>query len=750
MVSVSHAYLAEHNNIEHFLLQASADLAPAEVERLRHAYQFVQTLYQADQGATGEQTLVHACGIALILSGLRADADTRIAGLLFAAADHLPQPEATLTELFGQGIASMVLAVQKLLRLGEVTRIVQETVNPQRGLEGQAETLRKMLLSMAADIRVVLVRLASRLQTMRYFAAVKAQHIADYARETMDLYAPLANRLGVWQIKWELEDLAFRFLEPETYKSIAKQLEEKRTEREAFITQVMARLRQELLQAGVSAEISGRPKHIYSIYNKMRGKQLDFANVYDVRALRVIVQDVKDCYTALGVVHHLWQPLPKEFDDYISRPKANGYRSLHTVVFHENGQAFEVQIRTQEMHKFAEFGVAAHWRYKEAGAAGYAGGSMANDVYDDKIAFLRQLLAWKNEVAGTVVDAQEWAEKLKDAALDDRIYVLTPQARIIELPNRSTPIDFAYHLHTDLGHRCRGARVDGQMVPLNTPLKNGQTVEIIAAKQGSANAGPSRDWLNPQLGFTVSPRARQKVRQWFNAIELEENIQRGRQLLEKELARLGKTSFKLEDLAQRLGYQQVEDVCVALAREEVKARAIELAVLGDTAAPEPSEEMPTRRPTPRVNGGAQGAILVVGVDAVLTQLAKCCRPAPPDEIAGFVTRGRGISIHRRDCETFLRLCTRNPERVIETTWGHNKELVYPVDVLVLASDRQGLLRDISEVFAREKLNVIGVNTQSQKQVARMLFTTEVLDTARLQRAMSLIREVVGVFEVRRK
>ena len=752
MVSVTHAYQLQNTQAPHddtqFLERAGAGLTTEEQARLSHAYHFVMPVYGERLGGTGESTIHHARGIAIILAGLRADLDTRIAGLLFEVAERLPKAEETLKDLFGENVTSMVLAVQKLLRLRDMSRTVRESANPQRGLENQAETLRKMLLSMSADIRVVLVRLASRLQTLRFFAATKAQGVEDYARESLDLYAPLANRLGIWQLKWELEDLSFRFLQPDTYKSIARQLEEKRTERETFIENVKERIRTELLAVGVKAEINGRPKHIYSIYNKMHGKGLDFASVYDVRALRVIVGDVKDCYTALGIIHHLWQPLPKEFDDYISRPKPNGYRSLHTVVFHENGQAFEVQIRTQEMHKFAEFGVAAHWRYKEAGAAAYDGSSRAEDEYDDKIAFLRQLLAWKNDVAGTVVDANEWAEKLKSAALDDRIYVLSPQARIIELPAGSTPIDFAYHVHTDLGHRCRGARVDGQMVPLNTPLRNGQTVDIVAAKVGTANAGPSRDWLNSQLGFTVSPRARQKVRQWFNAIELEENIQRGRALLEKELARLGKSSFKLDELVHRLDYPQIEDLCVAIAKEEVKSRQIEHAVLGTTEQEAPTTA-PQRVQKPQHKAG-QGGVLVVGVDALLTQLAKCCRPAPPDDMAGFVTRGRGVSIHRRDCETFLRLASRAPERVIETTWGKNPELVYPVDVLVLANDRQGLLRDISEVFAREKLNVIGVNTQSQKQVARMQFTVEISDTANLNRAIHLIRDVTGVFEVKRK
>src|SRR3569623_257569 len=379
-----------------------------------------------------------------------------------------------------------------------------------------------MLLAMASDMRVVLVRLGSRVTTLRYFSELKREDETtyQYARETLDLYAPLANRLGVWQLKWELEDLAFRFLEPATYKRIARMLEEKRMEREGFVDHAIMRLRAELAAAGIKAEVSGRPKHIYSIWNKMRGKAIDFSELYDVRAFRVIVDDVKSCYAVLGLVHNIWTPIPEEFDDYISRPKSNGYRSLHTVVIAEDGRALEVQVRTQEMHRFAEYGVAAHWRYKESG-----GSNFAAQKYDEKIAWLRQLLAWKNEVVDAMVGQEEdlrrdWRQKLKSATLDDHIYVLTPQARVIELPNGATPIDFAYHLHSDVGHRCRGARVEGTIVPLNTPLKNGQTVEIITAKGESAAAGaagPSRDWLSP--GYAASPRTRSKIRAWFNAIE---------------------------------------------------------------------------------------------------------------------------------------------------------------------------------------------------------------------------------------
>jgi GTP pyrophosphokinase len=521
------------------------------------------------------------------------------------------------------------------------------------------------------------------------------------------------------------------------------------------VTDAIARLQKELAAANIRAEVSGRPKHIYSIWKKMRGKELDFSELNDVRAFRVIVDDIKDCYTVLGIVHNLWQPMPREFDDYISRPKANGYRSLHTVVVGDDGRAFEVQIRTQEMHGFAEYGVAAHWRYKEAGARAYGGQVTASDKYDEKIAWLRQLLAWKEDVSeGDQPGAQPW-QHLREATLDDdHIYVLTPQARVIAVPQGSTAVDFAYHLHSELGHRCRGARVDGAMVPLNTPLQNGQTVEIVAVKEG----GPSRDWLNPLLGYLHSPRARQKVRAWFNAVDSEENIANGRTLVEKTLQREGKTSVNLDQLASKLGFKTPEDLYAVVAKEEFSLRNVEQA-LHDTPPPEPEPEAPAqfekRSSGQSVAQGASTGVLVVGVDALLTQLARCCRPAPPDRIAGFVTRGKGMSIHRSDCATFQRMAERSPERVLETAWSADVmsgrgSSVYPVDLAVESNDRQGLLRDISEVFAREKMNVTGVKTQSRRNVAYMQFTVEVSSAAQIQRACLLLSEVQGVVRASRR
>ncbi len=725
-------------------------LREEDAAQVRRAWEFALTLYGSLKLSTGEAMTTHALGIAQILDAARADAPARASGVLFSAGSLLARPEEQLVENFGRDIGDIVLGVRKLARLGEQLRKTEHSRDPKE-ISQQIETLRKMLLAFATDIRVVLVRLASRLQTLRYFAQTKLPLPAGLARESLDLYAPLANRLGVWQIKWELEDLSYRFLEPEDYKRVARMLDQKRIEREAFIENTITEVRRLLSEAHIEADVSGRPKHIYSIVSKMRSKRVDFANLYDVRGLRVIVEDERTCYSALSIIHARWTPLQSEFDDYIARPKPNGYRSLHTVVQDETGRPFEVQIRTSEMHRFAEYGVAAHWRYKEKAGP-------AQDGYDDKIAWLRQLLAWKNEVTGSVVaeaepDIQGKAESLLHRIepanlLDDRIYVLTPQARVIELPTGATPVDFAYHVHTDLGHRCRGARVDGVMVPLTTVLKNGQTVEILATRTG----GPSRDWLNMQHGYLQSQRSRAKVRQWFNALDQAETAMTGRALVEKLLQREGKTSVSHEELARKLDIESAEQMFIAIGKEELSLRQIEVA-LGLRQVVEAdhdaiTEDLITRRGLHAVHN--KSGVLVVGVDALLTQLAKCCKPAPPDEIIGFVTRGKGVSIHRVDCRNFAALQKVNPERVIETQWGQRHDAVYPVDVLVIASDRQGLLRDISEVFSREKINVVGVNTESKKGIARMSFTAEVTDANQLKRALSLIAEVGGVQETRRK
>jgi GTP pyrophosphokinase len=543
----------------------------------------------------------------------------------------------------------------------------------------------------------------------------------DMARLTRDLFAPLANRLGVWQLKWELEDLALRILEPETYKRIASLLDEKRSDRERYIEAATERLRAEFSRARIKADVSGRPKHIYSIYNKMRRKAVAFDAVYDVRAVRVLVDGIDECYAALDVVHRLWTPLPGEFDDYIAKPKGNDYRSLHTAVAGDDGKPLEIQIRTFEMHQHAEFGVAAHWRYKE--------GSRHQVAYDEKIAWLRQIVEWKDEVA----DAAELAARFPRDLFAGTIYVLTPQGRVIDLPRDATPIDFAYHVHTDLGHRCRGARVNGAMVPLNTPLANGQQVEVIVAKQG----GPSRDWLNPALGYLKSASARGKVRQWFNRLNHEVSVAEGREVVEKELQRQGMTSVSLEKLAQSFGFAKLADFFAEAGRGEISQRQLQIALRGEDAPAIPAEAQPLVK-KPRAQ---PGGILIVGVDKLLTVPARCCKPAPPDAIIGFVSRGRGVTIHRRGCENVKRLAA---ERLIAADWGASADATFPVDVVIEAGDRTGLLRDITEIFSREGVNVTATNTASRDASARMRLTVEIGNIAELNRVLALVSHVDGV------
>ncbi|MBK7673975.1 bifunctional (p)ppGpp synthetase/guanosine-3',5'-bis(diphosphate) 3'-pyrophosphohydrolase [Accumulibacter sp.] len=739
MVSVIHSVAAQCD-FEQSLLTLGEGLSAAEIDRIRLAVDFARSTYGDRSLGSGEDVWGHALGVALIVAGLKLDAVARLAALLFAVPALIEHGLALIERDFGAGVAQLVDGISRLNRLRPITRgfvanSVDSNENPQE-MKAQIEVLRKMLLAMVEDIRVVLLRLASRTQTLRHYAAEPDELRVPVARETLALYSPLANRLGVWELKWELEDLSFRFLHPAIYKEIAQQLDEKRTEREQFIAEAIDRLQAELVAAGVSnAEVYGRPKHIYSIWNKMRKKAVGFSEVYDVRALRVILDEVKDCYTALGIVHHIWSPIAKEFDDYIAHPKGNDYRSLHTAVHCPDGRSLEVQIRTREMHSHAELGVAAHWRYKEGS------GTTPEDRYDEKIAWLRQLLTWRDEVA----DSSDWVRHYKQAAFDETVYILTPQGRVVDLPRGATPVDFAYRVHTDLGHRCRGAKVDGALVPLNTQLSTGQRVEIIVAKHG----GPSRDWLNPSLAYLFTPRSRLKVRQWFASLALEDTLAEGRAVVIRELQRMGQPGINLDDLAARLGFARSDDLFIAVARAKLNLRQLQVAVRGNEMPADDQElaELPVRRQ--RDSDVADKGILIVGVDRLLTQLAGCCKPAPPDPIVGFVTRGKGVSVHRADCSNFSNMRTMHPERVIETTWGSRTDGVFAVDIVIDAYDRQGLLRDVSDVLARERINVIAVNTQSRQGNAHMSFTAEVGSVPQLNRTLALLHEVQGVVSARR-
>jgi len=756
--------------------------APDSVGLVADALRLLDESCPGQIGRNGEAVLGHAKGTLAILREVQADEPTCIAAALFGAGSAISLD--AVRQRFGAEVATLVDGMRQALKLRELHRPSVRAATGRGGDGEQLETLRRMLLAMALDIRVVILRLSSRLQTLRWHALNKSAPSAAICEESLEVLAPLANRLGLWQLKWELEDLAFRFMAGDTYRSLARQLEEKRREREDFVAAITFTLRELLTSAGLRAEVTGRPKHIYSIWNKMRSKRLALDDIRDLRGLRVIVDDVRECYSALALIHSRWAPIHEEFDDYIARPKPNGYQSLHTVVLAEDGRPLEVQIRTRAMHQFAEYGVASHWRYKER-STGVAGSQRADAAQDQRIAWVRQLLAWQREVGeqlgapvlgggapGLPRGAAGGAEgSLGVVPLVDeehvRIYALTPQARVIELPAGATPVDFAYHVHSTLGHRCRGARVDGQLVPLNTPLANGQTVEIITARPGSGAEGPSRDWLNAQLGYVRSNRARTKVRQWFNALELARDVASGREKVERTMAREGRTALSFDELSARLSQPDVQAMFVAVAREEIGPRQLEEAVRGPAALDAGAAAAAGDAALPAVLAAAaerararskpdNDGVLVVGVDLLLTQLARCCRPVPPDPIRGFVTKGRGVSVHRANCPTFAQMARMAPERVLDTDWGQSnkpgshRERAYAVDVVVRANDRAGLLRDVSEVFARDRLNVTAVHTQSRSHIAHMQFTVEVQDAGVLNRTLAAIREVGGVFEAMRR
>ena len=738
------------------IVTATADSLPEQPHALARARAFAEPLIAGEIMDTGENILAHADAVVGILKSIGGSPAMQAATYLVHSCEHLSKPQEVIAKAFGASYAALAVETTKLIRVQRQTRNTNASAYLHEDAAAQTENVRKMLLAFSRDLRVVMLRLASRLQTLRYYAASGQAAPQALAHESLHVFAPLSNRLGIWQIKWEIEDLAFRFLEPDVYRQIARLLDEKRAEREVFMEALRAQLEHELNQNGIAALVQGRPKHIYSIVKKMRGKSLDFDQVFDIRALRVIAADVKGCYAALSFVHSRFTPIESEFDDYIARPKPNGYQSLHTVVRDEAGRAIEVQIRTQAMHDHAESGVAAHWAYKEAGTKGY-GGVSASSEYDAKIAVLRQLLAWQRDLSGP---AAQRAQDASRGLFDDHIYVLTPDAAIVELPQGATAVDFAYSVHTSLGHRCRGARVDGVMVPLNTPLQNGQTVEVITAKEG----GPSRDWLNPDLCFLTSHRAKSKVRAWFNALAMEHTVARGREAVEKLLQREGKTAMRLQDLALQLGFKTADELFEVVGKDELSLRTIENMLRPAEPAPSPDDyvitkknRQPERSGSGGKDGNGNGNVLVVGMDSLLTQLAKCCKPAPPDKILGFVTKGKGVSIHRSDCSNFRNMSSGSPDRVIEVQWSSPKASdgsFYPVDVAVEAADRQGLLRDISEVFTKQKMNVIGVQTQSVKDnrggTAWMTFTVEVTQSNRLNQVLGLVADVPGVRSARRR
>jgi GTP pyrophosphokinase len=712
---------------EEWLGLVAAGRAAAEVETIRRACRVAEAAHRGQRRVSGEPYLNHALAVAGILVHLGLDHETIAAAILH---DVVEDTDITLDDVkreFGERIAALVDGVTKL-----------DVIPEYRGLSGKAakeqthaESLRKMLLAMAEDVRVVLIKLADRLHNLRTLGALPEDKQRRIARETMDIFAPLANRLGIWQLKWELEDLSFRYLEPATYRQIAGALAERRVDREQYLARFVDALSAELKNAGVEAEVAGRPKHIYGIWRKMTRKRKPFEQITDIRGVRILVASIRDCYAALGAVHGLWQHIPGEFDDYIATPKENNYRSIHTAVIGPEGKIVEVQIRTHDMHQSSELGVAAHWRYKE--------GRTADEGFDRKIAWLRSLLAWKDEVAS----AGEFVDQFKSEVFSERVYVFTPKGRIVDLAAGATPLDFAYAVHTDVGHRCRGAKVNGRMVQLTYRLRTGEQVEVLTVKEG----GPSRDWLSPHLGYLVTSKARSRVSHWFKQQNVEQAMADGRNVLERELHRLGVSDVKYERLAHGFGHTKAEEFLAAIGHGDIKPAQI-VAAVQPLIEPALKETRPPVAPPARKGAG----VTVLGVGNLLTRMARCCNPIPGEPIVGFITRAQGVTVHRRDCANALREREEQHERLIEVSWGTQPGQTYPVEIEILAVERTGLLRDITALLANEKVNVTAVNTLSDKDahVARMRLTLEIPDLETLSRILALIDRVPNVTEVRRR
>ncbi len=702
---------------------------------IQQACDVAQRAHAEQKRVSGEPYVQHSLSVASILANIRMDYETVAAAVLH---DVVEDTDVTLNDIrkqFGDNIANLVDGVTKMMVI-QAFKGLEEISKKEKKERVQAESLRKMLLAMVEDVRVVLIKLADRTHNMRTLSALPEYKQKRIANETLDIYAPLANRLGMWQLKWELEDLSFRYLKPELYKQIAKMLVERRVDREDYINNFIQTLKTELDKVHVSAEITGRPKHIYSIYRKMQRKKIDYHQVYDTRGVRVLADSIPDCYTTLGIVHSAWRHIPGEFDDYIATPKQNNYQSIHTAVFGPDGKVVEVQIRTHKMHQDNELGVASHWRYKE--------GTEYDPGFERKISWLRQLLDWKEDVA----DASEFVDQFKSDAFEDRIYVFTPKGNVVDLPEGATPLDFAYHIHTEVGHRCRGAKVNGHMVPLTYKLKTGEQIDILTVKRGN----PSRDWLNPDLGYLKTNRARNKVMHWFKLLNFDNNVADGRNVLEKELNRLGLTEVNFEKLARRLGYPKLDEFLAAIGRNDLKIKRI-VRVIQELRQEEKNEfpEIKPRAPTAPTSSGSD--VTIEGVGDLLTQIAGCCKPVPGDEIAGYITKGRGITIHRKDCTNILRYINQSPERLIAVEWSSKgTEQVYPVDVQIRAFDRQGLLRDVTVLLSNEKVNIIAVNTLTDKKshTASMLLTMEINDLGSLSKILYKISSLPNVLDVRRK
>lgn len=730
---------------------------PADKVLVERAFKFASQEHVGQVRASGQPYLNHCVAVALLLADLNLPPVAVAAGLLHDVVEDTHITIENIEAEFGEAIARMVDGVTKLTqRVERMDRARPDTAENGFGMtDRQAETIRKTLLAMEDDVRVVLIKLADRLHNMRTLRHLPAQKQRRIAQETLDIFAPLANRLGIWQIKWELEDLGLRYTQPTRYKEIVGEINARRAQRERIVQQIVERLQAALDEHGLNATVSGRAKHIYSIYKKMERKQVPFGKVFDVRAVRIIIghrdsenatetkdpaplekQAIADCYLALGLVHQLWNPIPGEFDDYIATPKDNFYQSLHTAVVYDDGNTLEVQIRTEEMNQNAEYGIAAHWRYKE-------GDRGRDKAFEDRIAWLRSMMDWHQELT----DGQDFVAALKSDLFPDRVFTFTPRGDIIDLPGGATPIDFAYHIHTSVGERCRGAKVNGKLVALNTRLKSGDQVEILTAKRG----GPSRDWLNPDLGYIASARAREKIRSWFRKQARENNVAAGRGVVDRELRRINITNLSLDAIAKLFGYKKTDDFLAAVGCGDIHGQSVVMRIVRHLRE-ESTEHADSLPPSESGKSAApaveSGEVSIQGTGGLLTHTARCCNPAPGDEIIGYTTRGRGVTIHRRDCPNILR--TREKERLIEVNWGRDETKKYPVPIRVVAYDREGLMRDIGTIIADEHVNMSAVNMPPlEGHQATLNLTLEVSNLSQLGKVLSRIEQLPNVTEVRR-
>ena len=699
-----------------------SDGARALTER---AYTVAEKAHAGERRKSGEPYIQHPLTVAMLLTDIGMDPDTVAAGLLHDVVEDSEIEVATLEHEFGPHIAQLVDGVTKLEQIEQEQSDRFKDGSEELRDAQESESLRKMFMAMAKDVRVVVIKLADRLHNMRTLEGLRPERRKTFSRETLEIFAPLANRLGTWQWKWELEDLSLRYLDPATYDEITSLIKEHRPEREASVQEHIEILKQKLGEEKIETEITGRPKHIYSIYSKMQRKEVPFSQIYDVRGIRCITQDVPACYRILGIVHGLWKPIPGEFDDYIATPKDNMYQSLHTAVVGEDGKTLEVQIRTHEMHQVAEYGVAAHWRYKE--------GNRQEQDFEVKSDWQRAMMEWRQETS----DAKDFVDAMKTDVFQDRTYAFTPKGKLIDLPVGATPIDFAYRVHTEIGHRCRGARVNGKLVNLNYQLQNGDRVEILTSRRG----GPSRDWLNPALGHVKTNRARGKIRQWFRHQDREQNIAQGREVVERELKRLGLLNLGHEAIAKLFNYESLDNFHAAVGFGDINSQQI--ASKAASARSREEQKYPSTPPTP---ASTIKGIQVRGTGNLLTRLAQCCHPLPGHAIVGYVTRGRGVTIHCRDCPNILRL--KNTERLIEASWGP-KPTTVQVTIYIKAYDRTKLMTEITALLGDEDINIAALNHSREEDISTFYITIEINNFTQLSRVLAKIERVPNVIEARR-